>query len=168
MNNYYELIYLIEELKVRVKGTYFSFAISPHKDVLEMFIETDSKALRIIFSTNPSETALFIDQYRPPKKSNVIEFFKQIEDKKIVDIELAHHDRLVYFYFDDEFHLLFKLFSSNPNVFFVRNNKIVDAFKNPDDVVGQQPPEPYAPSFSDEVNSEAKPKNQRIRCCPVT
>lgn len=167
MNNYYELIYLNKELKVNLEGTFFDFAISPHKDVLEIFLNTNTEPLRLIFSANPTETALFVDTYRPPKKSNVIEFFKGIEGQKIVKTELAHHDRLIYLHFEDGAYLLFKLFSSNPNLFLVRDDEIVSSFKNPDEVTGQSPPEPFAPSFSDEVNPEAKPKNQVTKLNPL-
>ncbi|MFH5832832.1 NFACT RNA binding domain-containing protein [Halalkalibaculum sp. DA3122] len=167
MNNYFELIYLNEELNEKLEGTYFDVAISPHKDVVEIFLDTLSEPLRLIFSANPTETALFVDSYRPPKKSNVIEFFKGVEGKKIVNVELAHYDRLVYLNFEDQDHLLFKLFSSKPNIFLVRDGEIVESFKNPGEKVGQPPPEPYAPTFSNEVNPKAKPKNQITRLNPL-
>lgn len=167
MNNYYELTYLVEELQEQAKNASFDFAISPHKDVMELFLQYDSGSMRLIFSANPTETTLFLDNYRPPKKSNVIEFFKEIEGEKIINIELAEYDRLIYFYFEGGAHLLFKLFSSNPNLFLVRDNEIIDAFKNPDQVTGNAPPEPYAPTFSDEVNPEAKTKNQITRVNPL-
>ncbi|MDR8390404.1 NFACT RNA binding domain-containing protein [Aliifodinibius sp. S!AR15-10] len=132
-----------------------------------MFINSESEPLRIIFSANPNETTLFLDTYRPPKKSNVIDFFKGIEGQKIVKIALAECDRLVYFHFKEGHALLFKLFSNNPNLFLVKDNEIIDAFKNRDDVTGQTPPKPYAPDFADEVNPKAKPKNQVTRLNPL-
>lgn len=167
MNNYYTLIYLKKELNKKVVGGTFQFAISPHKDVLECYLETNHGAKRLVFSSNANETALFLDKYRPSKKHNIIEFFKVLEGRKIKEVSLAYHDRLLYIYFDNEMFLLFKLFSGNPNCFLVNNDTIADAFKNPDNVTGEEPPHPFAPSFSDEVSSKAKPKNQITRLNPL-
>ncbi|MDZ7692895.1 MAG: NFACT RNA binding domain-containing protein [Balneolaceae bacterium] len=90
-----------------------------------------------------------------------------MEGQKIINIELAKHDRLIYLYFEGGSFLLFKLFSNSPNVYLVRDNNVVDAFKSTDEVKGSEPPEPYAPSFSDSVNPDAKPKNQITRVNPL-
>lgn len=173
MNNYFTLIYLIRELKEKITGGIFRFAISPHRDVLELYLETGPQAHRLIFSANPAETALFLDRYRPPKKSNVIEFFKPLEDRPIRKVELAEYDRLVYLYIE-EYYLLFKLFSGSPNVFLVQSGSdgedvIVDSFKNPDRSKGESPPEPYAPSFGEveDISDKAKPKNQVTTLNPL-
>lgn len=167
MNNYYELIYLNKELKEKIEGGVFDFSISSHKSVLESYLRNKSRSLRLIFSANPNETALFVDQYRPPKKSNVLEFFKPLEGRKIVEVSLAKCDRMMYFHFAGNMYLLFKLFSNNPNVFLVENNKVIDAFKNPGDAAGFPPPEPHAPSFSEEVSRQAGPKKQIMRLNPL-
>ena len=167
MNNYYTLIYLNREIKEKIEGAFFSFAISPHKDVLHIYVDRDDETSRLIFSANPKETALFLDFYRPPKKGNVINFFPRLEGQKITRVELADKDRLVSIYFEDETHLLFKLFSGNPNVFLVKDNGIIDAFKNPDEVKGSAPPEPQAPTFLDEVSPKRNAKNQMTEVNPL-
>ncbi|MDX1639161.1 MAG: NFACT RNA binding domain-containing protein [Balneolaceae bacterium] len=121
----------------------------------------------MIFSANPKETALFIDQYRPPKKSNVFEFFKDIVDEKIVKVELAEYDRLIYLYMESGRYLLCKMFSSSPNIFLVEDQQIVTAFKDTEKVSGQTPPEPHAPDFARQVKPEAKPKNQVTSLNPL-
>lgn len=167
MNNYYTLIYLIPELKEKIEGGFFSFAISPHKDVLHFYVERGDERYRIIFSTNFSETALFQDFYRPPKKSNVINFFPSLKNQKIVDVRLADKDRLASIHFKKGQYLLFKLFSGNPNVFLVKDDRIIDAFKNPEDVKGESPPEPFAPTFKDEVSGRKSAKNQITALNPL-
>lgn len=167
MNNYYTLIYLNRELNKKIRNGFFDFAISPHKDVLEIYIQIDDQKFRLIFSTNPNETALFLDKYRPPKKSNVIDFFHQLEGEKITKLSLAEKDRLMYAHFESDRFLLFKLYGGNPNVYFVEGNRIVDAFKNPEEVKGEKPPEPHAPTFADEITGEAKPKNQITKLNPL-
>ncbi|MGM0546257.1 MAG: NFACT RNA binding domain-containing protein [Bacteroidota bacterium] len=167
MNNFYTLIYLNREIKEKIRGAFFDFAISPHKDVLHFYIDADEETHRLIFSTNSRETALFLDYYRPPKKSNVIEFFESLEGQKVTDVQLADKDRLVSIYFDNGQHLLFKLFSGSPNVFLVEDNKIIDAFKNPDEVKGDSPPKPEAPTFLDEVSPRRSAKNQMTEANPL-
>ncbi|MGK7368958.1 MAG: NFACT RNA binding domain-containing protein [Candidatus Halalkalibacterium sp. M3_1C_030] len=167
MNNYYTLIYLNRELNEKIRDGIFNFSISPHKDVLEIYIQSNEREYRLIFSTNPNETALFLDKYRPPKKSNVIEFFQELEGLNIERLSLAEKDRLMYIYFKGGKHLLFKLYGGNPNVYLVEDETIIDAFKNPEEVKGQEPPEPHAPSFADDITAKAKPKNQITKLNPL-
>ena len=167
MNNYYTLIYLNRELNEKIRNGIFNFSISPHKDVLEIYIQNREQEYRLIFSANPNETALFLDNYRPPKKSNVIEFFQELEGLSISDVTLADKDRLLYMHFEGGKQLLFKLYGGNPNVYLVEKDKIMDAFKNPADVRGTEPPRPHTPSFAEEITGKAKPKNQITKLNPL-
>lgn len=167
MNNFYTLIYLIREIKEKNEGGFFNFAISPHKDVLHIYLEKGGKTSRLIFSANFRETALFHDFYRPPKKSNVIDFFPSVEGQRITDISLADKDRLVYIYFDNGQYLLFKLFSGHPNVFLVDDDKIIDSFKNPEELKGESPPKPFAPNVKEQASSGRSPKNQMLELDPL-
>lgn len=167
MNNYYTLIYLKSEIKEKIEGGFYNFAISPHKDVLHIYVDKNEETSRIIFSTNPAETALFYDFYRPPKKSNVLDFFTCLEGKKITNVRLADQDRLLYFDFDREESLLFKLFSGRPNAFLVKGDEIIDAFKNPEEVKGDAPPKPFTPAFAEDVNPAKSAKNQMTAFNPL-
>lgn len=167
MNNFYTLIYLIREIKEKNVGSFFDFAISPHKDVLHIYLDHGGGQSRLIFSANFRETALFHDFYRPPKKSNVLEFFSILEGQRIEQVRLADKDRLVYFYFENKQHLLFKLFSGKPNVFLVENDTIMDAFKNPEEHRGETPPTPYAPEFMEKPSPRRSAKNQLLELNPL-
>lgn len=167
MNNFYTLIYLNREIKEKIQHRFFDFAISPHKDVLHIYVDRGEETSRLIFSANSRETALFLDFYRPPKKSNVIYFFSSLKGQKITDTELADKDRLLSIYFENGQHLLFKLFSGNPNVFLVEDDKIIDAFKNPEQVKGDRPPQPQAPAYLDEVSPKRTAKNQMTEVNPL-
>lgn len=168
MNNYYSLIYLKREIKEKIVGGQFCFSISPHKDVLHIYIAKDEQKKRLIFSSNPRETALFCDSYRPPKKNNVLNFFSSLEGTDIIDVELAHQDRLLSVYFEDQRRLVFKLFSGGPNVFLVdEEDQITDAFKNVDEVKGEPAPTPESPEFKDEVSPRRNAKNQMTEVNPL-
>ena len=82
MNNFYTLIYLNREIKEKICDGFFDFAISPHKDVLHIYIKAKEETHRLIFSANSRETVLFLDYYRPPKKRNVLIFFLLWRGKK--------------------------------------------------------------------------------------
>src|SRR5699024_11041684 len=167
MNNFYTLIYLKHEIKEKIQGGKFSRAISPHKDVLHIYITRNKEEFRLIFSTDPRETALFWDRYRPPKKRNVIDFFTQLVGNKVTDITLADKDRLVTVYFDSEQKLLFKLFSGRPNVFLVEDGRVFDAFKNPEELKDTNPPVPEVPEFKEEISPRRSAKNQMTEANPL-
>lgn len=167
MNNFYTLIYLNRELNGNLSGGRYRFGISPHKDVLECYIETDTETFRLIFSVHANEIALFLDEYRPPKKRNVTEFFKSIEGERVKEVSLAEHDRLLTVAFESGHALLFKLFGNDANALLVRDDTIIDAFKHPEASRGQAPPRPHAPNFVDDITGKAKPKNQLTKLNPL-
>ncbi len=167
MNNYYLLIYLKQVLIKNVLQGKFLFAVSPHKDVLDCYIEASDETYRLVVSSNPNETALFLDQYRPPKKQNVTYFFDELENIQIEEISLAKHDRLLTLRFENGYDLLFKLYGHDVNVLLVKNDIIKDAFKHPESVKGKQTPQPHQPEFADEVSGKAKPKNQLTKLNPL-
>lgn len=158
MNNYYSLIYLSEHLKFKCLNAEFQFSYSPHKDVWECYLENNGESFRLIFSASGTETALFTDQYRHPKKANVTRFFESLSGKKISSIELAKGDRLLYIRFNDDRKLLFQLFGNSPNVFLVQDGVIMDAFKEPSAWEGKEEPEPRAPRNTPEPNPDWNPK----------
>lgn len=158
MNNFYTLIYLTAELKHKLIGSVFQTSLSPHKDVWEAFVSSKHETVRIIFSTHPSETALFYDRYRASKKSNVTSFFKPLEGQKITAITLADNDRFISFQFQDGHTLLFQLFGNKPNVFLIRDNLIVESFKSPEKYIHQPKPAPRQPPAQKPVSETMSPK----------
>ncbi|MDZ7718899.1 MAG: NFACT RNA binding domain-containing protein [Balneolaceae bacterium] len=142
MNNFYALIYLTETLKNKCKGKTFQFSTSPHKDVWDCYLSENNSRFRLKFSTNPEETALFIDSYRPPKKANTTPFFEVLSGQSVQEISMAENDRFITITFDNEYSLMFQIFGNTPNIFLIRDNTIIESFKSPDDFEGQTPPEP--------------------------
>lgn len=142
MNNYYALIYLTEILKTKCKGQTFQFSISPHKNVWDAYFIGKENRFRVKFSTDPSETALFIDSDKPPKKANITRFFEPLSGKQIRNIVMANHDRYITFLFDRDFSLMFQIFGNTPNIFLIKDEEIIETFKSPDKFAGKAPPEP--------------------------
>lgn len=167
MNTYYELIYLKDEIKEIITGGNYLFSISPHKNVIEIFIENKGQKFRLIFSTHPTETVLFLDDYRPPKKSNVFDFFGELKQERITGVSLAHLDRLVTIQFESGYELVFKVFSGKPNCYLVKDGIVHDAYKRPDVVKGQEKPKPEQPTFHEEVSPDRSTKNKILELNPL-
>jgi predicted ribosome quality control (RQC) complex YloA/Tae2 family protein len=142
MNNFYVLIYLSKELNPKFTGRKFEFSYSPHKDVWEGYFSSENRTDRLIFSSHPSETAIFADKFRGAKKSNVTEFFGRIKDQKILTIELADNDRIISIVFDGSGKLVFQIFGNKPNVYLVEDGIITESFKGSDELLGKSEPTP--------------------------
>lgn len=158
MNNFYVLIYLTEILKNKCKGRSFQFSTSPHKNVWDSYFIDDDNRFRIKYSVDPSETALFIDSYRPPKKANMLTFFEILSGKKVRDVIMADNDRYINFIFDDQHLLMFQIFGNTPNIFLIKNGEIIESFKSPDEFVGEPAPTPRQATVAKtpESNDSAK------------
>lgn len=142
MNNFYTLIYLTSELKTKSAGANFQFSTSPHKDVLDLYLTKRNNPFCIRFSAHPAETALFPDKYRPAKKSNTTNFFSELKQQNIIDVNLAENDRLITFHFQADYKLIFLLFGNHPNAFLIKEGTIIDSFKDPDSNIGEKEPVP--------------------------
>ncbi len=151
MNNYYVLIYLSKHLNFKCVGCNFNFSYSPHKDVWEGYFRCGGESFRLIFSANSSETALFSDSFRNPKKANVTNFFDLLKENIIKNVELTEGDRWITFTFENEYELLFRMFGNDPNVFLIRNNEIIESFKSPESWVGRIKPQPRKSSQMPEL-----------------
>ena len=127
--NYYELKYLNEFIKSKILGKKIEIANTRYKNLIEFFIEGEDEDHKLVFSTAPGNIALFLDYHSNPKKKNTISFFEQIYGLSITGIELAKTDRIVTISFENDFSLVFKIFSNNANVFLLKNNELVSSFK---------------------------------------
>lgn len=139
--NYYELIYLKRELKNKLTDGKIEQAVSPYKNYLEFFVGGNTDACRLCFSSAPGNIALFLDSYRGAKKSNTIDFFERIYGVNIVDVTIPATDRWVFLHFENGCKLHFRLFSNRANAFLSQEGKIIEVFKEYDQV-GEEPPHP--------------------------
>lgn len=142
MNNYFVLHHLTIFLRERCVENIFQLSISPYKDVWTAYIGTSDKPFNLTLSTHPSETALFAEDYKPAKKSNVTSFFDQLTQKRVTDLTLSEQDRFIHIFLQDDYKLLLQLFGNKPNIFLIKENKILESFKNPEAFRGENPPVP--------------------------
>lgn len=154
MNNYYTLKHLTDTLNSHLIDHLFRFSISPHKDVWTAYIGDNHAPIRLTFSTHPTETALFLEDYKPPKKNNVTTFFSSLSDKKVTGIQLAENDRFITITFENNLSLYLQLFGNKPNIFLIQNQIILESFKNPDYFEGKSPPLPRPASHINKIVKE--------------
>lgn len=152
MNNYYTLRYLVRELNANLQGCCLQQAISFRKNIFDMFWAPKNSAskqeapIKLTLSTHPGQTAVFTDPRASVKKSNVASFFESIRGYRIKSVDLAAQDRFIYINFwDDDIRIVLTPFGSSPNAFLLKEGRIADAFKHPDDLIGQTPPQPRPP-----------------------
>lgn len=139
--NYYELIYLKRDLKNKLTNSFIEQAVSPYKNFLEFFVIGEDHKYRLSFSSTPGNIALFLDSYRGAKKSNTIDFFKDIYGIKITNVSIPETDRWVFINFENGYKLHFRLFSNRANAFLSKDGNITNVFKEYDEI-GSEPPEP--------------------------
>tara|TARA_R100001143_G_scaffold63545_1_gene71632 strand:- start:45978 stop:47567 length:1590 start_codon:yes stop_codon:yes gene_type:complete len=154
MNNYFVLYHLTIFLKKYCLDSTYQFSISPFKDVWTAYVGSDDQKFKLLLSTHPSETALFLEGHKPAKKSNVTSFFDQISGKTILDMNISDHDRFIHIYLEDDFKLLLQLFGNKPNIYLIQKNKIIESFKNPDQNRGKNPPIPRQPTTVNKIMKE--------------
>ena len=167
MNNFYALIYLSKELNPKFTGRKFEFSYSPHKDVWEGYFSSENQTDRLIFSSNPSETAIFSDKFRGAKKSNVTEFFDRLKDQKILTIKLAGQDRIISVFFESGVKLVFQVFGNKPNIFLVEDGTIIESFKGSDELLGKPEPTPRPPKEKSFPQKELSAKRTILHFYPA-
>lgn len=160
MNTYYTLIYLIQEWKRSLPGTYFMEALSSRKNTLALYFEPASDSGNnqpavLLVSVDPRRTAAFIDRYREPRRANTAVFFSELSGKKLNNIELADGDRYIRFVFDEGKEVVLLLYSSKANIIFAENGMVKEAFKREQELVGLPVPKP-SPAQSMDL-TEGKP-----------
>ena len=167
MNNYYTLKHLVKEVSVPITQTTFSFAVTPRKNVIELYLECPMKRYRIITDTGSKETVFFLDEYRPQKKSNVYNPFESLKNVKIAKIELADRDRYISLIFENGNQLVFTLYGPHANVFHVSGGQVLEAFKNNDQLKGQKAPLPRTAELWNDYLPNDKVKRKITRMNPL-
>lgn len=160
--NYYEIIYLKKELKNKLTSSVLELAITPYRNLLELFMSAEQESFRLIFSTAPGNIALFADTYRPAKKSNTLNFFEEVYQVPITDLEVTNNDRFIVLSFENSYKLWFRMFSNKANALLTKDGVIKEAFKSQDEV-GDAAPKPRAKELFPQSISGKDSKELMIR-----
>ena len=146
MNNYYTLRYLVDELKRKLIGTFFVSAVTGGKNIIDLIFEDSNDAVTLRVVVSPGNQVLFMDYNRKKNQANRLTFFSELNSQRVVSVEMAESDRLLYIHFVNGMHLLIVMYGSAANVMLINMNMVTEAFKNPDRYSGSEEPLPRPPS----------------------
>ncbi len=150
MNNYYTLLCLVAELRYEIFNKEVIEVWSNRKDQIDFLLSSHS-LVKLTFSVASPMTALFLDRRVAVPSRDAASFFPDLKGQRIANVEMpSPTDRYIRVTFkDSDFELLFKPFSSQPNVFLIRKGIIIESFKNDAAHKGRPAPEI---SFTDTSN----------------
>lgn len=167
MDNYYTLKYITTEINKRLRQSFFRKIITPYKNVLEFFVDHPEEDFRLLFSAQPNMVCFFSDYDRPPKKSNVLEFFDPVIGENITNLYTEKNDRFITILFQNDYRLMLRMFGHNANALLIKDNTVVDAFRNPEDEKGGQAPSPKQQSLFDEVDKKQNTRKKLTSLNPM-
>jgi len=167
MNNYYTLKYITTEINKRLRQSFFRKIITPYKNVLEFFVDHPENDFRLLFSAQPNMVCFFCDYDRPPKKSNVLEFFDPVIGENITNLYTEKNDRFITILFQNDYRLMFRMFGHNANALLIKDDIVVDAFRNPEDEKGEKAPFPKQQELFGDVNDNQDVKKKLSSLNPM-
>lgn len=166
MNSYFSLIYSNEMLKSTLRDYRFVKALTHQKNILEIFFERNGKPCKMIVSVHPLLSLFFTDNRVSEKSHNVASFFEILTGQLFKTSQVSDGDRLVTLFFEDDYKLILQLFGSRPNVFLIKNDRILEAFKSPDDWEGKPQPQPRKPETIPYVETKGAIKQRIFKSHP--
>jgi predicted ribosome quality control (RQC) complex YloA/Tae2 family protein len=129
MNNYFTMHHQVSFINDTLKGFRFDGALSRFKKTLEIqFSSSDSKKDVLFYAG--SNAAIFIQDTHSIKRNNLASFFEELEGLSLLEATLSKQDRVITFSFEANFRLVFYAFGPKANVFLVKNDEIIDQFRN--------------------------------------
>lgn len=161
MNSYFALIYSNKLLKSTLRDYRFVKALTHQKNIIELFFQNNETMCKMIVSVMPHSPVFFTDSRINEKSLNTVSFFEALNGSYFNDSYVADGDRYVTLKFENDFKLILQLFGSRPNVFLIKNDTIIEAFKSPSDWEGKPQPEPQKPEIKCYEDTKG-PIKQRI------
>lgn len=135
-SNYYFLRQLSAELGKRLNGMVLAECFSQEKDELVIGFCEDGKQWRkrrdvyIRATIRPDFVALsFPDDFRRAGK-NTVDLFSELVDKPVTGVRQFLNERAFSIDFEDDLHLVFKLFGNRSNLVLVQGIEVTDLFHN--------------------------------------
>ena len=138
IRNYFTLYHAGMELHERLAGGELVEIFSQHKNEVTLsFIEVDGGHLQIVVVTHTPLLSLSVKNSVHNKARISASLMNEVYNNKILSVDIAPCDREIRIALADEATIVLRLFSSKTNVFVVRDNHIIDAFKQKNSLSGQ-------------------------------
>jgi predicted ribosome quality control (RQC) complex YloA/Tae2 family protein len=138
LRNYFTLYHTAMELHERLAGGHLSEMYSEHKNEVTLdFITLDGQHLQIVVVTHHPLLCLCTRAGTKKKARNSASLMTGLSTEAVRGVAISPSDREIHIHFTSDTLLVLHLFSSNTNLFLVRDNRIIDAFKHKNSLVGQ-------------------------------
>ncbi|MEI7708527.1 MAG: NFACT RNA binding domain-containing protein [Chlorobium sp.] len=138
IRNYFTLYHAAMELHERLRGGDVAEIYSQDKNELRLsFIDVEGRQLQIVVVTHTPLLSFSIREGVSKKARDSASLMTQVYDKKVSGVEISPHDREIRIALADDVTIVMQMFSSKTNVFLVRKNLIIDAFKQKHSLIGQ-------------------------------
>ncbi len=127
--NYFYLLRTVNDLYTELVSCKVAEIYTQEKNIL--FLKIPSKDLpnrHLLISANPNSPYLLIKENHNKAKKNVIEFFPNLNSKKILSIKICENDRIIKMEFDD-YNLFFSIKGNKTNIFNIDKNGVINSFK---------------------------------------
>ncbi len=141
MNNYYTLKSLVAELRYEIFNKEVREVWSSRKDQIDFYFSSEKTGKLTFVAASPG-TALYLDRRAAVPSRNAAFLFPEMQGHTVSGIEMpSAADRYVRVTFSEtDLELLFKPFSSRPNVFLIRSGRITGSFKKDAGHAGERAP----------------------------
>jgi predicted ribosome quality control (RQC) complex YloA/Tae2 family protein len=142
ITNYYTLKALAESWHADGHGSIIGDIFSQHRDELIVALDEADRDWMLHLSVDPSFHYMFRSDDYSKAKANVVTLLEEALGRTLQTVRMATRDRMLYFDLSGGLVVQVQLFGSRANVFLVEDGRIVDAFKNAEELIGETPPEP--------------------------
>ena len=146
LDNYFTLQALVREWRPLVVGSRLGAITTGDKNALELVLEShdgSSRVMRLSFRAKNRFTVL--GQASPnakKQKRNRRTLFESSRGQTVVDVKIAERDRIVYLDLSGGRELAIYLYGSQPNLFLVDSQRVLESYKKSEEWVGKAPPSP--------------------------
>ncbi len=130
VKNYFALYHLTLELKETFESGYIFESYSQRKNELSVTIAKNKTMWSLILTSAHPKLGLYFTPYSPKQRQDTAKMFKQANDLKVVSIEISDCERLITFVLENNFAMVFQLYSADTNCFLLQDGVIVEAFKH--------------------------------------
>ena len=138
IRNYFTLYHAAMELHERLRGGYVAEIYSQDKNELRLsFIDVEDRPLQMVVVTHTPLHSFSIREGASKKSRDSARLMNEVYKKKVSGVDISPNDREIHIALADEVTIVMQLFSSKTNVFLVRENLIIDAFKQKNSLAGQ-------------------------------
>jgi predicted ribosome quality control (RQC) complex YloA/Tae2 family protein len=143
LRNYFTLYHAAMELHQRLEGGRLTEIFSEHKNEATLsFITLNGQHLQIVVVTHTPQLCLYTREGEQKKRGNSASLMTELAMQTVKGVTISPSDREIHIHLVDNTLLVLQLFSSNTNLFLVREKHIIDAFKHKNSLAGQ----PYLPA----------------------